>query len=67
MHQSAMDGVVEDIQFYLDHLCHEKNPGARIEGKFKGLTPMHAAALHGHLNVVQLIKVTKYLKFQFLL
>ena len=43
---------------YLDNLRHEKNPGAKVEGIFKGTTPMHIAAVYGHLNVVQLIQTT---------
>ena len=40
----------------MDNLCLDKNPGVKIDGKLKGLTPMHAAAKHGHLKVVQMIK-----------
>ena len=56
MHLSAKEGNVEDIEFYLDHLSHEKNPKTRIEGLENGCTPMHVAASNGHLNVVQMIK-----------
>ena len=53
MHQSAKEGNLEDVEMYLEHLCLDKNPGARIEGAMKGLTPtMCAAAIFGHLNAV---------------
>ena len=58
MHHSAKEGNVEDIEFYLDHLSYEKNPESKIEGIEKGCTPMHIAAKHGHLNVIQLIKTS---------
>ena len=58
MHQSAKEGNVEDVQIYLEHLSHDKNPGAKVEGEQKGNTPMHIAAYSGRLNVIQLIKTT---------
>ena len=56
MHQSAKEGNLEDVRMYLDHLRHDKNPGAKVEGRGKEKTPMHTAAHFGHLKVVQLIQ-----------
>ena len=56
MHQAAEEGNVEDVRMYLENLCNEKNPGAKIEGGAKGKTPMHTAAQFGHLNVIQIIE-----------
>ena len=58
MHRSAKEGNLEDVRMYLENLRHDKNPGAKVEGTFKGSTPMHTAAAFGHLNVVQLIQTT---------
>ena len=57
MHQSAKEGNLEDVRMYLEHLRHDKNPGAKVE-EGKGATPMHAAAKSGHLSVIQLIQTT---------
>ena len=56
MHQSAKEGNIEDLEFYLDNLRFDKNPESRIKDGHNGLTPMHLAATNGHLEVVQLIK-----------
>lgn len=53
MHQSAIEGNVEDIQFYLDHLQHDKNPPCRGKnGSWN--TPLHEAAKHGHVDILNL-------------
>ena len=61
MHQSAKEGNIEDLEFYLDNLRFDKNPESRIRDghngqKNPGLTPMHLAAENGHLELVQLIQ-----------
>ena len=56
MHYAAEKGNLGAIQFYLEHLSIDKNPGIQVEGKFKGRTPMHIAAEHGNLEMVQMIK-----------
>ena len=58
MHYSAMEGNLDDIEFYLNHLNYEKNPKTKIEGANMGCTPMHIAAKHGHLEAVQMIKTS---------
>ena len=56
MHLSAMEGNLDDIEFYLSHLKIEKNPRTKVRGADMGCTPMHVAAKHGHLEAVQMIK-----------
>ena len=56
MHFSAMEGNLDDIEFYLNHLNYEKNPRTKIEGADMGCTPMHISAKYGHLEAVQMIK-----------
>lgn len=58
MHRSAKEGNLEEVRMYLENLRHDKNPGAKVKGHWKGTTPMHIAAKFGHLNVVQLIQTT---------
>ena len=59
MHQSALEGNSEDIQYYLDYLCHDNNPKSRskLESNSESkswITPLHLAAKHGNLEVIQL-------------
>ena len=56
MHLAASAGNVEAVQFYLENLNWDKNPGIQIEGNLKGRGPMHLAAEAGKLKVVQLMK-----------
>ena len=56
MHVAASAGKVEAVQFYLENLNRDKNPGVQIEGNLKGRGPMHLAAEAGKLEVVQLMK-----------
>ena len=56
MHVAASAGKVEAVQFYLENLTQDKNPGVQIEGNLKGKGPMHLAAEAGKLEVVQLMK-----------
>ena len=56
MHVAASAGQVEAVQFYLENLNRDKNPGFQIEGNLKGRGPIHLAAEAGKLEVVQLMK-----------
>ena len=38
MHFSAMEGNLDDIEFYLNHLNYEKNPKTKMEGANMGCT-----------------------------
>ena len=52
MHQSAIEGNLDDIQFYLDHLQHDINPPSRWKKK-TGRTPLHEAAIQGQVDVLK--------------
>ena len=56
MHVAAKNGDLNSVQFYLEHLTIDKNPGSYLKGYYKGITPLHTAASHGKLQVVQQIK-----------
>ena len=54
LHQSVIEGNLEETQFYLDHLQHDINPPCRREVSNFSVTPLHYAAQYGHLEILKL-------------
>ena len=54
LHQSVIEGNLEETQFYLDHLQHDINPPCRREVSIFCVTPLHYAAQYGHLEILKL-------------